>query len=186
MATSQEELLKKQEKQKKERTLLHSIHSSENDKSSGRKEEEWNDYREEIKDYTTLKIQNLTTDSTSNCSDNNDRDSEIEFEENEAGEMIPKRKNTGPWKVTEIESTSLPKAPEPVVQKEVEVKKNVYIPPAQRNFQGHRNVPRCKTGLNVKDEDMFPTLQSNSAKKAVAPLSYVLKKPETPTWSKYQ
>lgn len=37
MATSQEELLKKQEKQKKERTLLQNIHSSENDKSSGRK-----------------------------------------------------------------------------------------------------------------------------------------------------
>jgi len=37
MATSQEELLKKQEKQKKERTLMQNIHSSENDKSSGRK-----------------------------------------------------------------------------------------------------------------------------------------------------
>lgn len=188
MATSQEELLKKQEKQKKERTLLQNIHSSENDKSSGRKEEEWKDYSEEIKDYTTLKIQNLTTDSNTNYSDNSDKDNEIEFEENEAGEMIPKRKNTGPWKVSDIEPIPPPKAPEPVVKEKVEVKNNVYIPPGQRNFQGgHRSAPRSKTGLDVKDEDMFPTLQGNSTKKSIAPLSYTAKKPETlPTWSKYQ
>lgn len=52
---------------------------------------------------------------------------------------------------------------------------------------GHRSAPRSKTGLNVKDEDMFPTLQGNSTKKSIAPLSYTAKKPETPpTWSKYQ
>jgi len=72
-------------------------------------EEEWNDYREEIKDYTTLKIQNLTTDCASNSSDSNERDNEVQFEENESGEMIPKRKNLGPWKVPEIEPTLLPK-----------------------------------------------------------------------------
>lgn len=71
-------------------------------------EEEWKDYREEIKDYTTLKIQNLTADSNTNYSDS-DKDNEIEFEENEAGEMIPKRKNTGPWKVSDIEPIPLPK-----------------------------------------------------------------------------
>lgn len=66
-------------------------------------EEEWHDYEEEIKDYTTLKIQSLTIDNSSNYLDNNDKDDEIEFEENEAGEMVPKRKNLGPWKVTEPE-----------------------------------------------------------------------------------
>lgn len=67
-------------------------------------EEEWNDYTEEIKDYTTLKMQNLTTEGMSNCSDYNDKDNEVEFEKNEIGEMVPKRKNTGPWKVQEAET----------------------------------------------------------------------------------
>lgn len=66
-------------------------------------EEEWNEYQEEIKDYTTLKMQTLTADCPSSFTDNNDKDDEIEFEENEAGEMVPKRKNAGPWKLTEPE-----------------------------------------------------------------------------------
>lgn len=56
-----------------------------------------------------LKIQTLTTDCSYNFSDNNEKDDEIEFEENEAGEMVPKRKNPGPWKVTEPEPTPPPK-----------------------------------------------------------------------------
>lgn len=72
-------------------------------------EEEWNEYQEQIKDYTLLKIQNLTIDNTSNFSDNNDKDDEIEFEENEAGEIVPKRKPAGPWKVQEVEPAPTPK-----------------------------------------------------------------------------
>lgn len=66
-------------------------------------EEEWNDYSEEVKDYTTLKMQNLTTECSSNYADNNEKDDEIEFEENDNGEMVPKKKNVGPWKVPEPE-----------------------------------------------------------------------------------
>lgn len=54
-------------------------------------------------------MQNLTTDCSSNCSDNNEKDDEIEFEENEAGELVPKRKNAGPWKVPEPEPAPPPK-----------------------------------------------------------------------------
>uniref|UniRef100_A0A2S2P0M7 Protein CDV3 n=1 Tax=Schizaphis graminum TaxID=13262 RepID=A0A2S2P0M7_SCHGA len=148
-------------------------------------EEEWNEYQEEIKDYTTLKMQNLTADCPSNFTDNNDKDDEIEFEENEAGEMVPKRKNAGPWKLNEPEQPPPPpKAAPPVV---AEVQKNVYVPPAQRNnFQGgHRSAPRNKSNsLDVKDEEMFPTLSSNnSTKKSVAPTA---RKVETPAWAKYQ
>ncbi|VVC42177.1 Protein CDV3 [Cinara cedri] len=184
MATSQEELQKKQEKQKKERTLIQQNYSNENDSKSNMKlEEEWMDYTEEIKDYTTLKMQNLTTDSISNCSDYNDKDSDIEFEKNEVGEMVPKRKNTGPWKVPEIESTPTPKVPDPVVQeKDVKVENSVYVAPAHRNnFRGgNRSAPRSKTSLDVKNEEMFPTLQANSTKKTVIAPG---KKPETAAWS---
>ncbi|CAH1732813.1 protein CDV3 homolog [Aphis gossypii] len=192
MATGQEELQKKQDKQKKERSerslTIQSNYATENDNKSSSKmlEEEWNEYQEEIKDYTTLKMQTLTADCPSSFTDNNDKDDEIEFEENEAGEMVPKRKNAGPWKLTEPEQPPPPppKAAPPVV---AEVQKKVYVPPAQRNnFQGgHRSAPRSKaTSLDVKDEEMFPTLQgNNSTKKSVAPAA---RKVETPAWAKYQ
>lgn len=52
----------------------------------------------------------MTIDSTSNYNDNNDKEDEIEYEENEAGEMVVKRKNPGPWKVTEpAETIPIPK-----------------------------------------------------------------------------
>lgn len=53
-------------------------------------------------------MQNLTADCPSNFTDNNEKDDEIEFEENEAGEMVPKRKNAGPWKVNEPEQPPPP------------------------------------------------------------------------------
>ncbi|XP_029344575.1 protein CDV3 homolog [Acyrthosiphon pisum] len=191
MATGQEELQKKQDKQKKERSerslTIQNSYATENDnKASAKKlEEEWNEYQEEIKDYTTLKMQNLTADCPSNLTDNNEKDDEIEFEENEAGEMVPKRKNAGPWKVNEPE---LPPPPPKAVAPPVvaEVQKNVYVPPAQRNnFQGgHRSAPRSKTSLDVKNEEMFPTLQgNNNPKRTVAPAA---RKVETPAWAKYQ
>lgn len=184
MATGQEELQKKQDKQKKERSerslTIQNNYTNENDNKTSAKmlEEEWNEYQEEIKDYTILKMQNLTVDCPSNFTDNNDKDDEIEFEENEAGEMVPKRKNAGPWKVNEPE--------QPPPPPKVEVQKKVYVPPAQRNnFQGgYRSAPRSKTSLDVKDEEMFPTLQSNNnPKKTVAPAA---RKVETQAWAKYQ
>jgi len=53
-------------------------------------------------------MQNLTADCPSNLTDNNEKDDEIEFEEREAGEMVPKRKNAGPWKVNEPEQPPPP------------------------------------------------------------------------------
>jgi len=51
------------------------------------------------------------------------------------------------------------------------------------NLGAHRSAPRSKTSLDVKNEEMFPVLQSNSNKKTVAPAA---KKTETQPWSKYQ
>ncbi|XP_050439358.1 protein CDV3 homolog [Adelges cooleyi] len=187
VASLLEEPQKKQDKLKKERSnFAQLLNSGDKDNtSSSQTEEEWKEYREEIKDYTTLKIQNLTADVSSNCSDNNEKDDAIEFEENEAGEMVPKRKQAGPWKVHEPEPVAPPKAEPVVVEKPLEPKKSAYVPPAHRNnFQGGpRSAPRSKTSLDVKNEDMFPTLQGNTAaKKVMAPV----KKAETPAWSKYQ
>lgn len=52
------------------------------------------------------------------------------------------------------------------------------------NFNlGHKSAPKRKTGLDVKNEEMFPVLQANSNKKTIAPTA---KKVETQTWSRYQ
>lgn len=52
------------------------------------------------------------------------------------------------------------------------------------NLGGPRSAPRSKTSLDVKDDDMFPTLSgNNTVKKSVAPST---RKVETPAWSKYQ
>jgi len=53
-------------------------------------------------------MQNLTADCPSNLTDNNEKDDEVEFAENEAGEMVPKRKNAGPWKLNEPEQPPPP------------------------------------------------------------------------------
>ncbi|XP_050530470.1 protein CDV3 homolog [Daktulosphaira vitifoliae] len=183
VASLLDEPQKKQEKSKKERSNLTQLHNSgdKDNNASQELEEEWKEYQEEIKDYTTLKIQNLTTDGSTNCSDSNDKDDTVEFEENEAGEMVPKRKQAGPWKVAEAEIVVMPKDDPITVEKPEEPKKNVYVIPNQRsNFQGPRSVPKSRTSLDVKDEEMFPTLQGNTTKK-VAPV----KKAETPAWSKY-
>ncbi|KAL4135672.1 hypothetical protein QTP88_007270 [Uroleucon formosanum] len=190
MATGQEELQKKQDKQKKERSerslTIQNNYTTENDNktSSQKLEEEWNEYQEEIKDYTTLKMQNLTADCPANFTDNNEKDDEIEFEENEAGEMVPKRKNAGPWKVNEPEQPPPPIAAAPPVVSEV--KKKAYVLPALRNnpHGGHRSSPGSKASLDVKNEEMFPTLQgNNNPKRTIAPAA---RKVETPTWAKYQ
>ena len=65
-------------------------------------EEEWKDFEEEKKDYSNLKIQNLNITEGGSGEDGQDdeEEGEGELEENEVGEMVPKKKvPNGPWKV---------------------------------------------------------------------------------------
>ena len=62
-------------------------------------DDEWREFEEEKKDYTGLKIGNLQIEGEDNIGDGEEEE-EQEMEENEAGEMVPKRKvQAGPWKV---------------------------------------------------------------------------------------
>jgi len=90
-------------------------------------EEEWNDYEEEIKDYSDLKIQNLQISEPVNNPD------EPEKEYNEAGELLPSRASEGPWNKKSggapveqpVVTHAAPPAPEPV-------KSGAYRPPSMR------------------------------------------------------
>lgn len=60
-------------------------------------EDEWKDFEEEKKDYTNLKIQNLQITEAPSTEDG-DGDDGDQMEENEAGEMVPRKKQpSGPW-----------------------------------------------------------------------------------------
>ncbi|XP_026278444.1 protein CDV3 homolog isoform X2 [Frankliniella occidentalis] len=105
--TTTEELAKKLEethRREKERVKEKKLLSSQNVDGDGehrgerKEEEEWKDYEEEKKDYTNLKIQNLQITETPTGEDAEGEDGEPIMEENEAGEMVPRKKQpTGPW-----------------------------------------------------------------------------------------
>lgn len=105
--TTTEELAKKLEethRREKERLKEMKTLSSKNVDGDGelggerKDEDEWKDFEEEKKDYTNLKIQNLQITESPNTEDGEGEDGEPIMEENEAGEMVPRKKQpSGPW-----------------------------------------------------------------------------------------
>ena len=76
-------------------------------------DDEWREFEEEKKDYTGLKIGNLQIEGEDNIGDGEEEE-EPEMEENEAGEMVPKRKvQSGPWKVVTKAQPVAIEVPEP-------------------------------------------------------------------------
>ncbi|KAL0268342.1 UNVERIFIED_CONTAM: hypothetical protein PYX00_010319 [Menopon gallinae] len=165
IAKKLEETGKKSEKTKKDKPIIQSsINVQENDD-----EDEWKNFEEEKKDYTGLKIQNLTLEESSD-SENNDGESERIMEDNGSGEIVPKRK--GPWKVIEAEQTPEENSTNktsnvlfhsfmksgtgtPTVQS--------YVPPHLRKQKlPTRDRPtRSKPGApDINNQEFFPTLSA--------------------------
>ncbi|XP_039298664.1 protein CDV3 homolog isoform X2 [Nilaparvata lugens] len=151
-------------------------------------EDEWKDFEEEKKDYSGLKIQNLTIIENEGGEDNGEggiEGEEDDMEENEAGEMVPRKKASGPWKcVAQPQSEESELKPEEA-KEEVKVGgggggggvQGSYLPPHLRNTQHHHqhyqppthSSPRMlksKAAPDVMNEELFPTL---SAAKSVEP-----------------
>lgn len=172
IAKKLEESGKRTEKTKKEK-LQSSVGQDGEDPSLGNQEEdEWKDFEEEKKDYTGLKIQNLTlieSEGGDEGIDDGEDGENGEMEENEAGELVPKRKvQAGPWKVV-----SQPQVQEEVVEKVVEKKQEEpstkgsgsYVPPHVRNLAqqpSHHIGSRLKNKAapDVNNEELFPTLSA--------------------------
>jgi len=136
-------------------------------------DDEWDDYRENKKDYTGLKIENLTVEEPV-------KDEEEETEINEDGEVVKVKKDeSGPWsKLAEGEER-----PDEVRQAEPEtiVSQTVgsglsnvtqggkYVPPSLRGQAGaggkeqevRRQAPRrLKAAPDISSEVYFPSLSS--------------------------
>ncbi|KAF6204442.1 hypothetical protein GE061_002783 [Apolygus lucorum] len=147
-------------------------------------EDEWREFEEEKKDYSGLKIQNLTLADYDNWEEGGSggEDEEGGMEENEQGEMVPKKK-AGPWRVIQnpapaavVEEEPEPVAaavPPPAPQQQT----STYVPPSLRNASrpsaaaAASSTPfnqrlRRKVAPDVRSEEAFPTLSAATAQEA--------------------
>jgi len=178
IAKKLEETGKKVEKNKKEKTLQSNTGQDGEENGTIIQEDEWKDFEEEKKDYTGLKIQNiqLSEQDINEAENESDGDEEGEMEANEAGEMVPRRKAAGPWKVmAQPQSQEAPVEAERPVEEDIvtraplrsggTVSGGTYIPPNLRNqpppsaFQPTR-ITQKKTAPDMNSEAMFPTLSA--------------------------
>jgi len=125
------------------------------DENKNADDEEWNDYEEEVKDYSDLKVQNFQISETPVAVD------EPEKEYNEAGELLETKPIEGPWNKTlsapsepEVVSTPTP-PPEPV-------KTGAYRPPNMRSGEGGVFKKRTKKqqAPEINSVMDFPTLSA--------------------------
>jgi len=160
--------LKEQEKQDKE------IGSKYNEEKpiaapNSHDDEEWDDYRENKKDYSGLKIESLTIEET--VPDEEENETEI----NEDGEVVMKAKNeSGPWNKmagsgnTEPQQDLKPKPePEPAAAPTPNVVGGSYKPPHMRSGGGPpptnpepRRFKRNAAAPDINNEMNFPSLSS--------------------------
>ncbi|XP_044265082.1 protein CDV3 homolog [Tribolium madens] len=164
VAKKLEDNAKKSEKQKKERV-------PEGDESStpAHDQDEWKDFEEEKKDYSGLKIGNLTiTSPTDGSTGATETSTEQQQGFDEAGQESEKK--VGPWKRVDVEVQEEPvKVPEkkpepPPVTKGIG---GAYVPPSMRNQpqQSHQSQPtrlRSKAAPDIHNEEFFPTLSKTS------------------------
>jgi len=120
------------------------------------KDDEWNDYEEEVKDYSILKVKNLEIESEEAT-----EQVEEEKEYNASGELVESRSEEGPWNRSMSEVQEQPKvaAPKPVS------KLGKYVPPSMRrgNEQGISSLGRRNQPQKTFKKDSFidfPTLNA--------------------------
>lgn len=123
-------------------------------------EDEWRDFEEEKKDYTGLKIGNLTVDEAQETETNDERGEGENNSDGESGEAGTR--HSGPWKRPEQpppqpEPEPAPVAPQPATGG------SSYTAPHLRNAQSVSASPRQRmrnTAPDIHSEEYFPTLSS--------------------------
>jgi len=134
-------------------------------------QDEWKEFEEEKKDYTGLKIGNLTlnaeNENATGAQDGNYEQQQTFDDDGKESE----RKNTGPWKKMELEAPAAAVLPPPKEEKKIEVNTpnvvgGAYVPPSMRNQVQQPQQPlqptrlRAKVAPDIHNEDYFPTLSS--------------------------
>lgn len=127
-------------------------------------EDEWREFEEEKKDYTGLKIGNLTLNESVDAESDDERGTGDNSSDGESGEGG--NKHSGPWKKPE----GPPPAPQPEVTAEVAPPPppvttggSSYKPPHLRNVQTVAASPRQRAkniAPDISSEEYFPTLSS--------------------------
>lgn len=131
-------------------------------------QDEWKDFEEEKKDYTGLKIGNLTISSHPDGNSSNvENNSEQQPVYDDSGNEVEKK--VGPWKKVNVEM-NLDKENEKTVeveeqhhqpQQQQQPQQSVYISPALRNQPAQPIQPsrlRSKAAPDIHNEEYFPTL----------------------------
>jgi len=161
--------LKEMEKQEKELATISINEEKPATAPNTQDDEEWDDYRENKKDYTGLKIESLTV------ADQLPEEEEEETEINEDGEVVKVKKDeSGPWNKLagsanhEAQQETV-QEPEPSIQTP-NVVGGSYVPPAKRSGAGaapaagtetRRPLPRRnKAAPDISSEVFFPSLSS--------------------------
>jgi len=167
----EESAIKEQKQQDKEMTNMGEEKNPENIKQQD--DDEWDDYRENKKDYTGLKIENLVIEEPVKVE-------EEETEINEDGEVVKvKRDESGPWNKKDGENRgSMEETPEPevkpnktIIVEQPNVVGGSYVPPhmrgaggastPDRNPEPRRQVPRrMRAAPDISSEVYFPSLSS--------------------------
>lgn len=122
-------------------------------------DEEWNDFEEETKDYSDLKVQNYQISEEPAATE------EVEKEYNEAGELMESKTNevVGPWNKTlsSTQETEVVSAPTPPPEP---VKTGAYRPPSMRSGGDSGLMRRQRTKQQQAPEINsvmdFPTLNA--------------------------
>ncbi|XP_046986558.1 protein CDV3 homolog [Schistocerca americana] len=172
IAKKLEDAGKKSEKVKKPMPLQQiGTDGDENIHQTQDEDDEWKEFEEEKKDYSGLRIGNLTITEGDSEGGGCDGEEQDIMEENEAGELVPRRKvQSGPWKI--VAPQSQPEPEQPVEDKHIEYMPtggSAYLPPHLRNQPREiHSSPRMKnrTAPDINSEEFFPTL---SASKNVDP-----------------
>ncbi|CAH1364463.1 unnamed protein product [Tenebrio molitor] len=163
VAKKLEDNAKKSEKLKKERV-------PEGDETSApvHDQDEWKDFEEEKKDYSGLKIGNLTiaspTDGSTGATETNTEQQQGFDDSGQDNE-----KKMGPWKRVDSE---VQEEPVKVVEKKVEPPApkpgpgGAYVPPSMRNQSSQPQIQpsrlRSKAAPDIHNEEFFPTLSKTS------------------------
>uniref|UniRef100_V5GTU4 Protein CDV3 n=1 Tax=Anoplophora glabripennis TaxID=217634 RepID=V5GTU4_ANOGL len=162
VAKKLEDSAKKIEKVKKER-----VPEGEDSTAPVHEQDEWKDFEEEKKDYSGLKIGNLTL--ASNTEGNTDPKETYteQQQEDESGQDIEKK--VGPWKrIDPNEVQEEPKKEEKKVEPPSNVVKGAYVPPSLRSSgqpQIQTSRLKSKAAPDIHNEEYFPTLSKTGEHK---------------------
>lgn len=132
-----------------------------------KEQDEWKDFEEEKKDYSGLKIGNLSIQSPPEGAAGAKESVDEQQQELEPGQDVEKK--VGPWKRIDA-TTEVSEEPKIVVEEKPQPsqQRQSYVPPSLRNAGQTVVQPsriKTKAAPDIHNEEFFPTLSKTSEHK---------------------